>query len=398
MNALSSLSMTEIGHSLASTRISAGLSQDKAAELIDVSRPTFVAIEKGTRPVKLEEIQTLAHHYGYTVNAILRREAVFANLIPRFEKLHDAEDEHSQEAVQLMNRLFRSEVELENVLGIERAGNFPLERSISAGDVFELADQHSMELREHLKLDNKPISDIFSLIKQELGIRLYQCRLSPKSKVSGLYGYDQKYGAYILLNLNHEVTRRVHSAAHKIAQFIGAREQPVVEKLGKDDQRNSRSERYTSRFARTFLMPPDSFASAFSLYIEGSDRVTRRIVIELANQFNVSRQACILHLEELKLVTKGTWEWFSSNEGMTNEQVKPVLMNEDIFDDEKVLEIHPQIPYRICRMAHAAWKQMLMSEGHLTSLLDLGRIELRKILDEIELEGIDPNVISKFEN
>ena len=37
-------------------------------------------------------------------------------------------------------------------------------------------------------------------------------------------------------------------------------------------------------------------------------------------------------------------------------------------------------------MAHAAWKRELMSEGQLAELLKIGRVELRKIVDQIELE------------
>ena len=37
-------------------------------------------------------------------------------------------------------------------------------------------------------------------------------------------------------------------------------------------------------------------------------------------------------------------------------------------------------------MAHAAWKRELMSEGQLADLLDVGRVELREIIDQIEIE------------
>jgi len=44
------------------------------------------------------------------VNALLRREAVHTDLVPRFRRLRETEDEHTGEAVQLLNDLVRAEV------------------------------------------------------------------------------------------------------------------------------------------------------------------------------------------------------------------------------------------------------------------------------------------------
>ena len=44
---------------------------------------------------------------------------------------------------------------------------------------------------------------------------------------------------------------------------------------------------------------------------------------------------------------------------------------------------------RLSLLAAEAWQQELLSEGQLARLLQLGRVELREILDGIEVEGID---------
>ena len=44
---------------------------------------------------------------------------------------------------------------------------------------------------------------------------------------------------------------------------------------------------------------------------------------------------------------------------------------------------------RLNLLAAEAWRQELLSEGQLARLLQLGRVELREILDGIEVEGID---------
>jgi len=192
---LNEISAQEIGRRLRLARENAGIRQDDAAKVIDLSRPTLVAIEKGARRIRIQELQSLANHYGVSVNALLRREAVHTDLVPRFRRLQDDEDAQTLEAVQLLNDLVKADVELENVLGIHRERQYPPERGINEGNVIELAEQHAQDLRDWLGLGSGPIADIFTLIELDLGIRLYQRRLSSKSKVSGLFAYDDQVGA-----------------------------------------------------------------------------------------------------------------------------------------------------------------------------------------------------------
>ena len=122
---LNELSAQEIGRRLRLARGNAGIRQDNAAQFIGISRPTLVSIEKGMRRVRIQELQVLARHYGVSVNALLRREAVHTDLVPRFRRLRETDDEHTAEAIQLFNDLIRAAVELENVLGIELRRNLP---------------------------------------------------------------------------------------------------------------------------------------------------------------------------------------------------------------------------------------------------------------------------------
>jgi transcriptional regulator with XRE-family HTH domain len=194
---LNELSAQEIGRRLRIARENADVRQDDAAQVIGMSRPTLVSIEKGVRRVRIQEIQTLARHYGVSVNALLR-EAVHTDLMPRFRKLRETEDADTTEAVQLFNDLIKADVEMENILGIQRRRNYPPERGINEGDVVALAEKHAKELRDWLGLGPGPIADIFSVIELGLGIRLYQRRLSSSSRVAGLFTYDESVGACIL--------------------------------------------------------------------------------------------------------------------------------------------------------------------------------------------------------
>ena len=91
-------------------------------------------------------------------------------------------------------------------------------------------------------------------------------------------------------------------------------------------------------------------------------------------------------LEELGLAKQGTWRWFVQNGGITNEQAEEVLGPTANRHDPSREDAKLPFSHRIALMAHAAWKQDLMSEGQLAELLEVRRVELRKLLDQIELE------------
>lgn len=391
---LNNLTAQEIGRRLRLARENAKIRQDDAAKVIGMSRPTLVSIEKGDRRVRIQELQALAHHYGVSVNALLRREAVHTDLVPRFRRLRETEEDHTGEAVRLLNNLVRAEVELENTLGIERRKNYPPERGINTGDVVELAEQHAQGLRDWLGLGSGPIGDLFTLIELDLGIRLYQRRLSSGSKVAGLFTYDASLGACILLNANHPLERRIQSAAHELGHFIGTR--PAPEVLEEDEQFLSREERYANAFGRAFLTPRKSFGEAFKQLTAGSENLTRRHVILLAHQHHISREACVRRLEELGLIKKGIWAWFEANGGITNAQAADVLGEAAVRLDPSKDDADKPVSHRLSLMAYAAWKRELMSEGQLAELLNIRRLELRALLDQIELEESETDDLFKL--
>ena len=391
---LNELSAQEIGRRLRLARENAGIRQEEAAPVIGVSRPTLVSIEQGNRRVRIQELQTLASHYGTSVNALLRREAVHTDLVPRFRKLMETEDKHALEAVKLLNELVKAEVELENILGIERRKNYPPERGISEGDVIELAERHAEELRRWLGLGFCPVADIFSIIELNLGIRLYQRRLSNDSKVAGLFTYDDKIGACIFLNANHPLPRRIQSAAHELGHFFGTRRIPEV--LEEDEQFLSRDERYANAFGRAFVTPARSFTESFEQLKAITNKPTRRLIILLAHQFGISRQACVLRLEELGLVKRGTWAWFEANGGIKDSQAREVLGEAAERLDPAKNDAKRPVSHRLSLMAHAAWKRGLMSEGQLSELLKIRRVDLRSIIDQIELEEGETDDVLKL--
>lgn len=162
------LSPVELGERLKIARETANITQDAAAKAVGVARTTLVAIEKGQRTARLDEIQALSRCYGVSANSLLRQEAVHVDLVPRFRSLPDTNEVGVEQAARMLNDLVRAEVELENVLGIQRAHNYPAEKTILPGDVRKQAEHDAQSLRNWLGLGEGPIQDIFALLELQL--------------------------------------------------------------------------------------------------------------------------------------------------------------------------------------------------------------------------------------
>ena len=385
------LNPVDVGERLRLARETFGITQAEAARKINVARTTLIAIEKSQRRIRIDELQRLARLYETSVNNLLRHESVHVDLAPRFRKHIGSSDEASNTAAQLLANLVKAEVELEALLGVNRTLNYPPERPLLMGDLNLQAENDAAELRHWLGLGLAPIRELITLLEMELGIRVYIRPLD--SRISGLFAYDEKVGACMLLNAKHPRERRTQSGAHELGHFTSTRRTPEV--LHIDGPVTSREERYANAFGRAFLTPARTVMGKFNEITAGSSRLTRRHVILLAHVFGVSREAMVRRLEELKLTKPGTWDWFQANGGITNEQAQQVLGDLIPVDTVKIEASRPTT-LRLNALAAEAWRQKLLSEEQLARLLHLDRVVLREIVDNIETEGSEADGVPKL--
>lgn len=376
------LSAIEVGERLRIARESAKVTQAAAAEALQVARTTVVAIEQGQRRPRLDELQRFAALYGVSVNSLLRRESVQLDLKPRFRRAGEA-DADVESAVALMASLVQAELELEDLLGVQRTRSDPPERPLLPGNVAVQAEQDATELRQWLGIGMAPIHDMMSVLELQLGARVFIRRLP--AKISGLYAYDERAGACILLNAAHPKDRRAQTGAHELGHLTSTRRAPDA--LHDGSPESSREERYAIAFARAFLTPARTVMSKFREITAGSTQLTRRHVILLAHAFGVSREAMVRRLEELGLTKPGTWDWFVHNGGITDQQALQVLGESAGLDTARADAARP-VSMRLALLVGEAWAKGLLSEGQIARLLQLDRIEVRELIDAYEDEGV----------
>ena len=380
-SALENMSALEVGERLRNARDAAGFTQAAAAAAVNISRTTLVAIEQGLRPVRVSELRALVKTYNTSINEMLRSEAINVELTPKFRKLFHSQNDPVEQAVRSLSDLAKAEIELEGLLGVRRIRNYPPERPILSGDVRAQAEQDALELRQWLGLGYSPITDLTTILEMELGVRVYVRRLD--SRISGLFAYDEVLGACIMLNASHPRERRSQTAAHELGHLVSSRREAEILEQGQVD--SSREERYATAFGIAFLMPVRAVMQKFKEVTLGADKLTRRHVIVLAHAFGVSREAMVRRLEELKLTKLGTWDWFEANGKITDEQAREVLGDLVIPDNQKADAGRPTT-LRLALIAGQAWRRELLSEGQLMRMLHVDRVELRKMLDDLELE------------
>ena len=116
---LEQLSPTDTGERLRIAREAANVTQAAAATAIGVARTTMIAIEQGERRVRIDELQKLAKVFGH-------RSMRFCVVRPSMSTSRRASTQgrwHHDEPSTMRRtcwRASRAEVELENLLGVQR--------------------------------------------------------------------------------------------------------------------------------------------------------------------------------------------------------------------------------------------------------------------------------------
>ena len=149
---------------------------------------------------------------------------------------------------------------------------------------------------------------------------------------------------------------------------------------------SSRGERYAKAFGRAFLTPPRTVMQKFQEVTAGSNQLTRRGIIMLAYFFCVSREAMVRRLEELDLARTGSWGWFQDNGGITDQHIRQVL-GDLVLPDIQQEDADRPTTLRLSMLAAEVHRRELLTEGQISELLKLDRITLRKLLDNLEIEG-----------
>ena len=267
-----SIDSTEVGSRLKSARLLAKVTQENAAKIAQISRPTIIAIENGSREVRPREFTRLAKAYGRSVPEILQRKSLHINLIPRFRTASQVSQTEREQASGMFNTLARAEFDLERLLGTEKPTSTIERRPLTNGDARSQGIYAATDLRMRSGIGQSPIYNAQWLLEKEFGFRVYFDRL-PES-IRGLYAYHDELGPCTLLNSSNSAQTIAMTCARELGYFVATPRSTTVSEYA-TRQGKCREELYASAFADEFTMPAAELRSSMQFIRKSGGRFKR---------------------------------------------------------------------------------------------------------------------------
>ncbi len=366
-----------IGQRLAEARKARSIKQEDAAELIGVSRPTFIAMEKGERAAKPAEIIKLAAMYGRPVNHFVRTMEPLTDFQPHFraamEKVKPADAEQLQIAIGEFKEFVENYLDLEQRMKAPMRMNYPAPVVLNPHvNVSELAEDVANRERLRLGLGDQPIPNIRSLLEAEVGVRIFYARL-PRM-FAGMYIFVDGLGGCMLINSVHPADKQRASISHEYAHLIVDRYTAGIDYLTIVGRKPA-NERFAESFAMSFLMPASSVRFRFNEIVNTTGNFQVGDLVKLKHRYFVSMEAMALRLESLGLLKQGTWE-------LQKEKGLPVREAEKRLGLVTEVTPEPAYPDRYKLLAVHAYERGELSEKELANYLRCDIWEARRIIQE----------------
>lgn len=370
-------SPVETGRRLAATRRTRSLSQEDAARHLGVSRPTLVAIEKGTRPVRPAELIALAELYGCTVHEFLGVRVSLPALEPQFRvtQAGDVAAEAVSRAIAQFQRACEDYLTLEELLQAPMLPpRYPEPYSTDGLSPAAAAEEVAELERARLGLGQRPLLNLLDVLENEVSLRVFVLPLA-EFKIAGMFCYTERLGGCILVNGQHPFTRQAWSAAHEYGHFLSDRHRSEVTVLV-DYERKPRAEQFADYFAASFLMPAAGLRQRFRSVIRSRGDFTVADLCFLADPYGVSVEAMTRRLESLGCIARGTWARLSGEgfEGRRAQSRVGVAARDGV---------RLRLPERYRRLAVQAYEEERITESDLLRFLRCSRVEARETVEEL---------------
>jgi len=357
---------------LISARKAAGISQAVAAERLSISRPTFIAIEKGTRDVKPEELMTLAKLYNTSLNRLMRQNAPPTQVAPHLRAVveREGEDADLDSAIAKLTEYVDDYMFLLDKVQGHAMPTPPPQPARSPLPVERFAERQAIEQRHRLGFgDREPIGSLRKTL-DEIGVHVFIDGLD--SKLAGLYAYIENFGYCILVNRRHPQARRRWTIAHEYGHFLFDRDRRGVD-YAEPMQRKPENERFADAFAMHFLMPSEGVQRRFHDTYQQKGDVSVGDVLRIADYYGVSLMAMVLRLESLGLIRRNSWDAIKAS-GAKVRDIRAESGIEEIGDQDSV-EIFPD---RYLMLAIEAWSSEKITTSQFAKLMRKSIVEARE--------------------
>jgi Zn-dependent peptidase ImmA (M78 family)/transcriptional regulator with XRE-family HTH domain len=393
-----------LGRRLREARENRRLTQEQAAQAIDLSRTALVHIEAGKRSLSTLELSGLAKLYHRSVTDFfaedesqMSREEDPLLILHRLppELLNDPEINRQ---VSRCVELCSIGVRLESTLGIGDTVNLPAyeyRAPTRASEATRLGERAAEDERRRLGLGYGPIADMADLITTQ-GIWASGVKGLP-TDLSGIFLRHSSIGLVILVNYDQPRARKRFSYAHEYAHALLDRKSTSAI-VTREGNQTEFIERRANAFAAAFLMPETgvrwfmehlekggpsrrqriTYPSAGNEPVEaeerpapGSQQITYQDVVALANHFGVSYPAATYRLSDLGFLNAQEKESLLQRSSLGS-RLLGFMNSFDCDDQGRSIASKPdrELVSQIVRLAVEAYRREEVSQGWIRDLSD----------------------------
>lgn len=365
-----------LGQRFTDARKASGITQDDAAKQIGCSRPTLIAIEKGSRTAKPEEIIALAKLYSKTVSEIVRPGEPLADLQPHLRAVAqdmNAGERETAQAISALQKFAEDYNRLERLLGVKLRLNYPHEVELgSRVDVVSLAEDEAIKERQRLGLGDQPVIHLRSLLEAEVGLRIIYEDLP--SRIAGMFAFSRDFGGVVAVNRKHPPERRRATLLHEYGHLITDRFKPGIDYLAYPGRKPA-NERFAEAFSMAFLMPATSVRRRFNQTVNDRGDFDIADLCRLAHLYFVSVEAMTIRLETLDLIPKGVRNYLKESRFEVRRANELLSLQKNPVTDDR-------FPDRYIFLATQAFDRGELSEGELAAILRCDRVSAREIVEK----------------
>src|SRR5229473_1826986 len=317
-----------LGQRIAEARKARGKTQEEVADFLEYSRPTYIAIEKGDRAAKSDEIIKLASFLGRKVHELVRPTEPVVDLQP-----------HLRAAVEKM-------------------------KGTDVGALNSAIDE-----LQRLGLGDQPVIYLRSTLEWDAGLRIFYWNLP--SAIAGMYAYTADLGCCILVNQKHPPERRRVSMLHEYGHLIVDRYKPGIDYVTMTGRKPA-NERFAESFGLSFLMPASSVRQRFHDIVTTTGDFKGADLRRMSHFYYASVEALALRLEQLGLIQRGSWQFLKESKFSPREAAELLSLQTQPINDEP-------FPERYKYLAVAAYERGEIGDSDLAHYLRCDIVRAREI-------------------
>ena len=376
-NILDKLDPKNVGTRLQDARRARGLTQQQVADDMEMARTTVVAIEKGERRITASEVLRFAKLYGRELSRFLNQSPPPSDFLPQFRKGWNSDFERIPDLESVgseLQKFAEDYAELESLNEIQRAIRDIPQYDIKGTSPEQAAEEVAVSERNRLGIGDGPISNLRDRLEMDVGLRVFYFEMP--ALISGIFAYSDSLGGCIGINSKHPRDRRHWSLAHEYGHFLTTRYQVEITFLH-EKRRHTVPERFADTFAENFLLPATGLNRRFTELNKSNPKgITMAEICHLADLYQVSVQALVLRLENLKRFPIGTWENLAHTGFKPREAQRLLGINADP-------PIRDVLPKWYMKLAVIAYDEEKISEGQLAKFLRTDRVTARSQVESL---------------